>query len=522
MLAAACACGWVGGWAGDAFGQGTVATDRAALEAFHDATGGDDWDCRTNWTTSAPLAEWYGVGTDANGRVVALSLTRNGLTGQIPSDLGDLDRLEELWLTANDLSGEIPSSLGDLENLEVLSLAANRLSGSIPLSLTDMPGLEQLNLNGNSLSASIPAALDGLSDLVDLSLHENGLTGAIPSGMGDLSGLRWLDLGGNSLVGAAPDALADLAALESLRLAGNGGLSGLLPLGLASLGGLQSVDIRNTGLCGSSDAAFRAWAASIDYEGCLQGGGGGGGFAGGGNGDGGGEDDGAADAGGSGTGGGGGAGGGGGPPRAAFTHGLECTDGLCRAKTGSRVIFGDASSGTVRQRRWSFGDGGTSRRGTVAHRWSSPGFYEVVLWVSDGTREATLSQVVLVEAAAPEGTCKPDEQTRCLRRSRFSVVVDWWLDDATAGRGTVVRAGTDDSGVFRFFDADNWEVLIKVLDGCALNGSVWVFGASTTNLGYSIRVTDTATGLTKKYSNEPGLPAPAIADTSTFRRSCAP
>ena len=88
------------------------------------------------------------------------------------------------------------------------------------------------------------------------------------------------------------------------------------------------------------------------------------------------------------------------------------------------------------------------------------------------------------------------------------------------GSGAVARRGTNDSGMLWFFDADNWEVLIKVLDGCTLNGHVWVFGASTTNLGYVIRVTDTVTGVVKEYRNEPGVPAPAIADVTAFAGGC--
>ncbi len=67
-------------------------------------------------------------------------------------------------------------------------------------------------------------------------------------------------------------------------------------------------------------------------------------------------------------------------------------------------------------------------------------------------------------------------------------------------------------------------MLIKVLDGCALNGHVWVYGASTTDLGYRIRVTDTATGAgtVKEYRNEPGLPAPAITDATAFPGGCRP
>ena len=65
-------------------------------------------------------------------------------------------------------------------------------------------------------------------------------------------------------------------------------------------------------------------------------------------------------------------------------------------------------------------------------------------------------------------------------------------------------------------------MLIKVLDGCSINGKVWVFGASTTDLKYVIRVTDTATGAAKEYRNEPGAPAPAITDAEAFPEGCRP
>ena len=59
-------------WAGlaaDAAAQGNAAADRAALEALYDATGGPGWTDSTNWKTSAPIGEWFGVTTDAAGRV---------------------------------------------------------------------------------------------------------------------------------------------------------------------------------------------------------------------------------------------------------------------------------------------------------------------------------------------------------------------------------------------------------------------------------------------------------------------
>lgn len=213
--------------------------------------------------------------------------------------------------------------------------------------------------------------------------------------------------------------------------------------------------------------------------------------------------------------------GGGGPPRAAISTDAECGDAFCRARTGQRVSFRDASTGAVRSRRWDFGDGRQPRSASVNHAWSAPGFYEVTLWTSDGEVESTASLVFLVEASDPAGACVADGQTRCLQDSRYAVTVDWRSPNGEGGGANVVRQGTNDSALFWFFDPGNWEVLIKVLDGCAYNGHVWVFGASTTDRGYLIRVTDTVTDTVKEYRNEPGQPAPALTDVTAFPQGCS-
>ena len=69
--------------------QGSIATDRAALEALYDATNGSTWTNSTNWKTDAPLDQWHGV-TMHQGRVWGVDLHDNGLEGSIPSDLGSL------------------------------------------------------------------------------------------------------------------------------------------------------------------------------------------------------------------------------------------------------------------------------------------------------------------------------------------------------------------------------------------------------------------------------------------------
>ena len=101
------------------------ADDRAVLEAFYDATGGSEWRTSTDWKTEAPLRDWYGVTTDADGRVSELHLYRNGLTGSIPPELGSLASLRSLGLGQNDLSGFTPTELTSLGSLNSFDVSGN-------------------------------------------------------------------------------------------------------------------------------------------------------------------------------------------------------------------------------------------------------------------------------------------------------------------------------------------------------------------------------------------------------------
>ena len=73
-----------------------------------------------------------------------------------------------------------------------------------------------------------------------------------------------------------------------------------------------------------------------------------------------------------------------------------------------------------------------------------------------------------------------------------------------------------DSGIFWFFSPNNWEILVKVLDGCDFNGHYWVFAAATTNVEYTLRVTDTLAGEVATYSNPLGSSAAAVTDTGAL------
>ena len=243
-----------------------AASDRAALVALYDVTDGANWEHSTNWKTSAPLGDWHGVTTDADGRVTVLELNGNSLTGELPAALGNLSNLNRLiFINNKGLTGPIPAALGNLSNLRSLILVGNALTGPIPAALATLPRLSSLNLSGNALSGPIPASLGNLSGLSLLSLSGNALSGPIPASLGNLSGLRWLNLSGNALSGPIPSALTNLSSLEELHLSYNWGLSGSLPSGLQQIYWLDELNTLVTRTC--APAAWRGWLRTIDFIG---------------------------------------------------------------------------------------------------------------------------------------------------------------------------------------------------------------------------------------------------------------
>ncbi|MCP4658379.1 MAG: DUF4091 domain-containing protein, partial [bacterium] len=120
-------------------------------------------------------------------------------------------------------------------------------------------------------------------------------------------------------------------------------------------------------------------------------------------------------------------------------------------------------------------------------------------------------------AAVPEPEiCTPGATNLCLSGDRFKVTVSWRDFAGNVGVGRVVPAGADDSGLFWFFASENWEMLVKVLDGCGVNDHYWVFAAATTNVEYTLTVTDTGSGAWWSSTNPLGVSSPAITDTGAF------
>ncbi len=72
------------------------------------------------------------------------------------------------------------------------------------------------------------------------------------------------------------------------------------------------------------------------------------------------------------------------------------------------------------------------------------------------------------------------------------------------------------SGLFWFFSMDNPEMLVRVLNACAINNRYWVFASAATHFEYVLNVVDTQANRTQTYSKPFGKTPVPIMDTDAF------
>lgn len=131
-----------------------------------------------------------------------------------------------------------------------------------------------------------------------------------------------------------------------------------------------------------------------------------------------------------------------------------------------------------------------------------PGVRQQVLLIDRDTDEVIAARSYhSFTAPAP---CVADDATLCLNDGRFEVRTMWRDFEGQLGVGKTGML-TDDTGYFWFFNPNNIEVVLKVLDGRHINDFYWIFFGALSSVEYSVTVRDTLTGESRSYYNPSGV-----------------
>eukprot|EP00977_Amphora_coffeiformis_P017048 scaffold5478_cov161-Amphora_coffeaeformis.AAC.2 len=208
---------------------------RYIMAVLYYAMNGPKWRLRFDFLSSKNVCEWrgtvltdsgdmvrLGVHCDADGSIVEINLNGNGLKGEIPQELTRLSTLRILQMSSNrDISGQLPSDLDQLTRLEHVAFSRNELTGPIPTELCGLSTLRHIYLGFNEIEGAIPDCIDNLANLETLFLSNNLLTGFLPESLSKLRNLQLLWLDDNMLMGDITTTFNRLPLLRAIFLEDN-------------------------------------------------------------------------------------------------------------------------------------------------------------------------------------------------------------------------------------------------------------------------------------------------------------
>ncbi len=202
-----------------------------ALIAIYSQLDGSNWAQASGWVQTTTPCFWEGIQC-IDQHVTELSLPSNGLSGDMPSEIGDLTELTVLDLSQNNLRSLSPE-IGSLTKLKELKLYDNLLA-SLPPEIGNLTNLTMLFLRSNSLK-NLPPEIGSLSNLTELTLANNNLI-SLPPEIGNLASLALLTLANNNLTTLPSEITPLVTQMRPLK----GGLDSRLQLDGATFSHLPS------------------------------------------------------------------------------------------------------------------------------------------------------------------------------------------------------------------------------------------------------------------------------------------
>lgn len=149
--------------------------------------------------------------------LTGISLSYNSISGELP-DLSGLSSLEVLDMGDNKLDSELPRMPN---GLVIMLLGKNKLTGEIPSQISELSRLQHLDLSFNLLDGTLPVSLFELPNISYVNVASNKFTGSLPVSLACSSQLGYVDISANFLMGKLPSCLSSYSNKRVIKFEGN-------------------------------------------------------------------------------------------------------------------------------------------------------------------------------------------------------------------------------------------------------------------------------------------------------------
>jgi hypothetical protein len=243
------------------------------LSTLYTATQGASWTRGTPWdvtnaTFPCNILDGSIVCNASISDVTKLALSKRGLSGVLPTELGSLVALEEFDVSENRLNGTLPESLKQWVKLRTFNITSNNITGTLPASYAAWSHLKTFNALVNSLTGTLPpeygrSTLNNWSASLELfGVFTNSLTGTLPADYANWSRILFFTVAQNQLSGTLPPSYRKWTRLQRVSFFDNN-FTGSLPPEYAEWSSTISVfNARDNQLSGVIPERYSEWNAS--------------------------------------------------------------------------------------------------------------------------------------------------------------------------------------------------------------------------------------------------------------------
>ncbi|CUG88585.1 GP46-like surface antigen, putative [Bodo saltans] len=261
------------------------------LQVFYDAMSGPQW--KSRWDFSDPDAPcvFAGVNCDIGSvDITAISLARDGLSGQLPAAVANLSKLSRFNVSFNSITGTLPPEYARWVFISQFLVDSNNITGTLPPEYSAWGmSMKRFYCGRNTISGTLPKNYSSWIAINEFDVQYNQLEGSLPpefsawrpssftlgynlisstlpveySEWGDA--IHYFYLQECDIYGSLPPSYSSWVNLSAFALK-NSRINGTLPPQYGALVGIGTFVISSSFLSGVIPSNYSAWRGVTTFD----------------------------------------------------------------------------------------------------------------------------------------------------------------------------------------------------------------------------------------------------------------